>query len=628
MREFKGKFAIVFGIWALVSVIFHIYTAYYGTFEPRIQRAVHLFLLLPLVFLIFPYKKEKRNSNPNIVDWVFTILALCPSLYLILNAETLRTRIELVTQPTNLEIILGVLLIVIVLEACRRAVSMAFSIVVLVVFGYIFIAPFLPGIFNAPSYSFNRIIELMFLGTNDGVYGFLTGISSNIIFVFIIFAAFMMKSGVGELFMDLSILVAGKYKGGPAKVSVVSSGLFGSISGSSASDIYATGSFTIPLMKKIGYPPTQAGAIEASSSAGGPMLPPIMGAGAFIMAEMTATPYASILQAAILSALIFYIGCIAMVHFDARALNIKAVSEEMRVSLKSIIKRSPLLIPFFVLVYFLFSGSSPANSAVYALVSMLIIWLIMPGNRLTVKKVMEAASYATKMGTVIASALAGAGIIVAVITQTGLSLSFSGIILQFSGGQLWATLILIAIITIILGAGIPITAAYVITATVSTAALTAYGIDLLTAHLFIFYFALLADITPPVGITAFAAANIADSPPMKTAFMAPKYAFAGFIVPFIFVYHPALLMQPSYAWYEILFTFISTIIVVVTLAAVFIGYMSRKLSIINRILLLILVLASVGGGIIINSISVGLIIIYFVWDYIKYKQDLGMETAA
>src|SRR5699024_4724697 len=295
MRELKGKTAILLSVWGTITVILHLYTAIYGVFEPRLQRSIHVLLLLPVVFIIYPVNKEKVDKPPSIIDWLLALLALLPSLYIIFNREELNLRIEQVTPLTSSQLILGIIAILLVIEACRRAVSVSFSSVVTIILAFMFISPYLPGPFSSRPIDVSRVIEIMYLSTSDGVYGFLTGISSNIIFIFIIFAAIMVYSGVGDFFMDFSILVAGKYRGGPAKITVFSSGLFGSISGSSVSDIYATGSFSVPLMKKIGYPARKAGAIEAVSSAGGPLLPPVMGAGAFIMAEMTATPYTDII---------------------------------------------------------------------------------------------------------------------------------------------------------------------------------------------------------------------------------------------------------------------------------------------------------------------------------------------
>lgn len=619
MRELKGKAAVIFAIWACITVFFHIYTALLGTFEPKLQRSIHVFLLLPLVFMIFPIRKKDVEKSPTLLDWLLAFLALLPSLYIIINVEMLNQRIEQVTAITTVQLILGLILIILVLEACRRAVSTSFAIVVTVIFSFIFIAPYMPGPFEARNLGLNRVIEIMYLSSHDGIYGFLTGISSNIIFVFIIFAAIMVYSGVGDFFMDLSILVAGKYRGGPAKVTVFSSGLFGSISGSSVSDIYATGSFSVPLMKRIGYSPTKAGAIEAVSSAGGPLLPPVMGAGAFIMAEMTATPYTDIIKFAVLGAIIYYIGVVSMVHFEAVSMGLKGGADELKVKGKKVLIQLPYVIPFAVLLYFLFTGSSPSNSASYGLIAMFVIWIIMPTNRLTFMKFVNSMKYAARMGTVIISALAGAGIIVTVINQTGLALSIGNIITKASSGNLWIALILIMATTLILGAGIPTTAAYVITATISASALSNLGVDVVTAHLFIFYFAIMADITPPVGVTAFSAANLAGAPPMKTALYSVKYAFAGFIVPFFFVYQPAIMIMDA-SVIEIIFTFISVTLTVVVLAATLTGVMFTKMTVIERIALTIVSIINIAPNIFISLCCISIMILFAIRNYFKNKK--------
>lgn len=624
MRELRGKIIILIALWASVTVFFHVYTAVFGTLEPRLQRSVHVLLLLPLVFVVFPANKKNSSDNPSILDWILSVISLFPSLYLILNNERISNRIEQVTELTTTEFILGFSLIVLVIEASRRAVSLSFAIVVSILLSYLFIGPFLPGSFTTRSLGLERIVEIMYLSSHDGIYGFLTGISSNIIFIFIIFAAIMVYSGVGNFFMDISVLLAGRYRGGPAKITVFSSALFGSISGSSVSDIYATGSFSIPLMKKIGYSPVKAGAIEAVSSAGGPMLPPVMGAGAFIMAEMTATPYTEIIKMAILAALIYYIGVLAMVHFEAVSMNLKP-STDKSTTFKSVLIQLPYIIPFGVLIYFLFNGSSPSNSAAYGLVAMLVLWSLTKVNRLNFKKLIESFIYAVQMGTVIISALAGASIIVTVINQSGLALTLGSIITQFSMGYMWLALILVMIATIILGAGIPTTAAYVITATVSATALTGFGIELTTVHLFIFYFAILADITPPVGVTAFSAANVANSPPMKTALYSVKYAFAGFLVPFIFVYNPALLLKDGFTFWDSAWIFLIAALSVIALASSMIGVFFVKFSMPMRLLIAFVALVSITPNKFVNILSIVVLLIIFAFNFMKSKRESSIE---
>lgn len=619
MRDFKGKVGLIVAIWAVITVIFHVYTAVYGTLEPRLQRATHVLLLLPLVFIVFPARKKNLSPQPTVLDWILASISLLPSFYIILQNDYLSTRIEQVTDMLPIEYVLGLILIVLIIESCRRAVSVAFAIVVSILLSYLFIGPYLPGAFNMRNLGLDGVVEIMYLSSHDGIFGFLTGISSNIIFVFIIFAAIMVFSGVGDFFMDIAMLIAGKYRGGPAKVTVFSSALFGSVSGSSVSDIYATGSFSIPLMKKIGYTPVKAGAIEAVSSAGGPLLPPVMGAGAFIMAEMTATPYTEIIKMAVLGAIIYYIGVISMVHFEAVSMNLKPIKEKGK-SIKEVLFQSYYLIPFGVLLYFLFGGASPSNSAAYGTMAMLILWVITKYKTISIQKLIESFIYATKMGTVIISALCGAGIIVAVINQSGLALKIGSLITQFSADNMLLALILVMITTIFLGAGIPTTAAYIITATISAVALTGYGISLTTVHLFIFYFAILADITPPVGVTAFSAANVANSPPMKTALFSVKYAFAGFIVPFIFVYNPELLLAEGSTLLEIMWIFFISSISVIVLASSIIGVFFTKFSLVTRAVLAILAICNIFPNLLLNVTLVTTMSVIIVFNYIKNKK--------
>jgi TRAP transporter 4TM/12TM fusion protein len=620
MREFKGKLVIVLGIWAILVALFHLYTAYYGSLEPRLQRAVHLLFLLPLVFLVFPKKRLAGNSLPSVVDWILAVLALLPSLYLILAHNELSQRVEQVEELTTLQTVLGSLVVLLVLEACRRAVSGIFALTVVIVLAYIFVAPYLPGILNARYYSFSRVMEIMFLSSDQGVYGFLTGISSNVLFIFILFASIMLRSGVGEFFMDLSVMIAGKYRGGPAKVAVLSSGLYGSVSGSSVADVYSTGSFSIPLMKKIGYPPTVAAAIESVACAGGPLLPPVMGAGAFIMAEMTQSSYAAIAQAAILSAIIYYIGIISTVHFEAVSMNLKPVPQEWNVGWKNVLKRIPFLFPFVVMVYLLMNGISPAKSAVYSMGFMFLLWIIMMRKQFRWTDLVKGLDYAAKSGAVIAAALAGSGILVAVVNQTGIALSVSNFIVEYSFGNLWIALFLVMLVTLVLGAGIPTTPSYVITAAVAGGALSFFHVPILSAHLFVFYFAILADITPPVGVTAFAAAGIAGAPPMKTSILSSRFAYAGFIVPYIFVVNPALLMDSNTSWNAILLTFVVTCLAVIGISSVLVGALFNKIGWFKRIVLLAISLLMLGGSLYLSLLGVLLFFLFVAIEYGLFKR--------
>jgi TRAP transporter 4TM/12TM fusion protein len=380
-------------------------------------------------------------------------------------------------------------------------------------------------------------------------------------------------------------------------------------------------------MKKTGYPASKAGAIEAVACAGGPLLPPVMGAGAFIMAEMTSSSYATIIQAALLGALIFYIGVLSTVHFEAVKMNLPKVSKDWYVGLKSVLKRLPFLFSLFFMVYLLMSGTAPSKSAVYAFILMLVIWVLAARRNFKWQELINGFAYAAKSGAVIAAALAGSGILVAVVNQTGLATAFSNIIIEYSFGNVWIALFLVMLVTLILGAGLPTTPAYVITVSVAAGALSFFNVPIIGAHLFVFYFAILADVSPPVGVTAFAAAGIAGSPPMKTSVLTTKFAFAGFIVPFVFVANPALLMNEQFSWTTILLTFVITVIGIIGASAVIVGAFFQELSLWKRILLSAITLIIIGGPFYIGLCGVGLLAVFVLWEYKNYSRLKGVISS-
>ena len=333
--------------------------------------------------------------------------------------------------------------------------------------------------------------------------GSLTGISSNVLMIFILFASFMLHSGVGQFFMDISVALAGRFRGGPAKVAVVSSGLYGTVSGSSVADCYATGTFTIPMMKKIGYRPEIAGAIEACASCGGPLMPPIMGAGAFIMSELTGIPYGQIIIAAALPAILYYAGIMATVHWEALKHGIGTMHADLP-SMASLARRSLLFAPFFTIVYFLHAGYSPSKAALYSLLTAVVVSWVAGDSPMTPRRIFETMGDAMRSGVIIASVLAASGLIVASMSRTGFALAFSSAIIGFSGGYVIVALFLVFVVISVLGTGIPTTPAYILAVAVGGTALTNLGVDLLAAHLFVFYYAVLADVTPPVAVTAVA----------------------------------------------------------------------------------------------------------------------------
>ncbi|HXH83125.1 MAG TPA: TRAP transporter fused permease subunit, partial [Candidatus Tectomicrobia bacterium] len=592
MRRLDGPVGWAVGGWCVAAALFHLWTAYAGVWEPREMRATHLLFLLPLGFLLFPATARSPARRPSAWDWAWALAAAVPCVYVLVNAQELAERWEGVHPVTGAQVVLGTLLTLAVLEAARRSVGGWFFVTTLAFMAYLVLAPWLPGFLRSPrAYSYPQLIEMFFLYADEGVLGTLTGISSNILTVFILFASFMLHSGVGQFFMDIAIAMAGRFRGGPAKVAVVSSALYGTVSGSSVADCYATGTFTIPLMKKIGYRPEIAGAIEATASCGGPLMPPIMGAGAFIMAELTGIPYATIIVAAALPALLYYGGVMATVHWEALKHGIGTMAADVP-PVRSILRRSVLFTPFVTILYFLHAGYSPSKAALYSLLSAVVVSWLAGQQPMTPRRIVETMGEAMRSAVIIAAVLAASGLIVASMSRTGFALAFSSAIVNLSGGSLIVALLAIFVVISLLGAGIPTTPAYILAVTVGGAALQKLGVDTLAAHLFVFYYAVLADVTPPVAVTAVAGAQIAGANPMTTGWHASRIGIGGFLAPFLFVHQPALLMKGD--WLEILVAFGSALVGIAALSAAVTGHMFTPLSWPARLGVAAVALAAIG----------------------------------
>jgi TRAP transporter 4TM/12TM fusion protein len=600
------------GGYAVAAALFHIWTAYAGALEPRPMRALHLLFLIPPAFILYPARTGAPRHRPSGPDWAWCAAAVIPCLYVIGNATELTERWEGVHPVTLVHVVMGTLLVLAVLEASRRAVGVWFFVTTLLFIAYLIASPWMPGFLRSPrSYSVPRLVEMFFLYADEGVLGTLTGISSNLLMIFILFAAFMLHSGVGQFFMDLSVTLAGRFRGGPAKVAVVSSALYGTVSGSSVADCYATGSFTIPMMKKIGYKPEIAAAIEATASCGGPLMPPIMGAGAFIMSELTGVPYFEIIAAAALPALLYYTGIMASVHWEA----LKAGMGTMRAEIPSflgILRRSVLFAPFVTVIVFLHAGYSPAKSALYSLGTAVLVSWFAGRQPMTPRRIYDTMGQAMRSGVVIASVLAASGLIVAAMSRTGVALAFSSALVNLSGGSLIVALLLVFLVVSVLGTGLPTTPAYILAVTVGGAALQRLGVDLLAAHLFVFYYAVLADVTPPVAVTAFAGAQIAGAHPMATGWQASRIAIGGFLAPFLFVYQPALLLKG--AWGDVLISFLSATVGIGALCAAVTGHMFRPLGWAKRLFLAGVALAAIGPNLVVSVATSLLLLAFGAWD--------------
>jgi len=634
MRELSGLKGIAIGIWLTIVSIFTIYTATFGVMQPRLQRGIHLLFLLPMAFILFPASKRLKEKSIPFYDWILAFLALLPPLYIILCNDVLSKRLEFVDSLSTPEMILGALNILLLLEAIRRAVVPAMAILILAFIGYTYIGPYLSGVFFCKPLPLSRLIEMLYLFTDTGIYGGITGISATFVALFVIFGAFMEFTETGKFFTDLACRMTGKSKGGPAKVAVISSAFFGSISGVAAANVYATGTFTIPMMKKLGFRPQFAGAVEAVASSGGQYMPPIMGAGAFVMSEITGIPYLQICIAAALPALLYYTSLVMRVHFVALKDNLQGMKEEdMAVPLHVILRDSYLLIPIIFMMVMLISGYSVFIAAMVSIVSSFVISFFKKKTAMTPRKLYEALSSSGEKMVMIAMACAGAGMVVAIVTHTGLALGIATVITNWSGGFLLPALLLIMITALILGMGMPCTPAYIIAVTIGGPALMALGIHPLASNLFVFYFAILAEVTPPVCIPAYCAASIAGSDPLATGFEAFKMAIIAFCIPILFVYNDSLLLKGSLigtiAVVEVL------LIVMALFSAAISGYCIKNLNPFWRILM---GLTGIGGlilcahGSLLNSftllIAVSVIMLTgFMWFFRESRKLYQLEIS-
>ena len=534
-------------ILAVVAGLFHYYTSGFGSPEPRIFRGLHLAMLLPIIFLLYPATERSSRERPSVLDGILALVCLAACLYTVVHADRLNQRFLGFHEVRGEEAVLGALLALCVIECCRRALSKWFAVTVGVVLVYLFTCQHWPGMFQFKPFSFDRAIEILYLPNDEGIFGFLTGISADILYIYILFAAVLTVTGAGDFLINFATWSAGWARGGSAKIAVVSSALYGTVSGSTVANVYATGAFTIPMMKRSGYSPKEAAAVEAISGVGGQIMPPIMGAGSFIMAEVTGVPYFTIIKTAVIPALLYYLGVMGMVHFIALRRGIEPVGPDERPKLRALFRRAYFLLPFIFIVALLATGYSPSKAAFHTIWITLLLSLLDRRTWLDRAKVRQIFFSSLVNCGLIAAVLAGAGMIVAVLTHTGVALAFGSILVSASRNVLLLAMLLVFVIVSVLGTGIPTTAAYIIGVTVGAQALGSLGVPLLAAHLFVFYYAVLADLTPPDAVTSFAAANLAGSEPMATGIEGFKLGIAGFLVPFAFVYQPALLLNGSAA---------------------------------------------------------------------------------
>ena len=586
---------------ALVAMsVYHFYASGFGLVRELVHRGIHLSFVLGLVFLLFGLRKSDNNMPPQawyrfdgvpLIDMIFAILAVMAAMYLpLLPAAALAQRVG---NPSSSDIFMGTALLLLTLEATRRSVGPTLPIIGLFFIAFAYFGPWMPGALKHGGASWLGIINHLYM-TNQGIYGIAIGVMAQYVFLFILFGVLATRIGLGQLFIDLAMVIAGRYSGGPAKVAIFSSAFMGTISGSSIANTVTTGALTIPAMKKVGYPAHFSGAVEATSSTGGQITPPILGAAAFIMVEYLEIPLRDVLAAALFPALLHYFGIFIMVHLEAKKLGLRGLRAGELPKIGVVLKDHWLsLIPLIILVYLILSGKTPDFAAVYGIIACVVVGFLNPTNRLTIKDLWDSLASGAKNTLAVGAAAATVGVVVGVVTLTGVGFRLGYVVVQtatdigtffsslpilgyFTVTQwaLFVSLILIAISCIIMGAGIPTTATYIILVAVAAPALAVLQVEPLVAHFFVFYYGVLADITPPVALAAYAAAGIAGSNPFKTGNTAFRLGIAKALVPFVFVYSPALLLVAGgFTWWLFTITLAGAMLGIASLGVAFSGYL-------------------------------------------------------
>jgi TRAP transporter 4TM/12TM fusion protein len=603
--------------------LFHFYSTYYGQAEVHTHRSTHLAFMLVLAFLFFPYGR-KHFSDPLdrrfLVDAGYLAIALGSQVYTLVHLDRF---VDPGYEVTGSDVVIGTLLIAAVLEASRRTVGLGLTLTAVFFLLQTWQADKFVWILYGPPSTWASMVE-SFFGKEEGLYGIPVGIMSSVLILFIIFAAFLSMTGIGDFFVRLATALAGRMTGGPAKVSVFSSALLGTISGSGVANVMMDGVFTIPMMKRIGYGATFAAAVEAVASIGGQIMPPIMAAAAFVMSDFVGVPFRQVALAAAIPAILYFLCIFVTVHLEARRLGLRKVALEDMPRLGDTLRRDGyLLLPLIALIWFLYQGFSEEMSALMAVGATFLISFVRRRSALGPVRLLKAFESGARAGVTVAMAVAAAGLIIGCLFLSGIGMKFSYMLMTLSGGQLWLALIYTTFAGILLGLSLPTTAVYLTLAIIVAPGLVQMGVPKMAAHMFIFYMGVVSDLTPPTCLSPFAAAAIAGSPPMATAWQAMRLGAVLFIVPFMFVYQPALLMMGP--WSEILLAFARAVVGVVCLAAGLQGWLRSRATPLDRVLLI------AAGMLFVVPYALadvaGLLLLGLVWGRQSLRREPGVAPA-
>jgi TRAP transporter 4TM/12TM fusion protein len=619
MRNLKGYWVYLVTAVAVTSSLFHFYTAGYRPLPAMQQRPIHLAFILFLTFILYPASaKTDKNRNPGFIDLVFGIIAAGCSVYLVYHYRTIALRGG---WYNDYDIFVGIIFCLVLIEAARRTMGKVMLLLAGISITYLFLGPYMPGIFQHGGFTWRRIVGHMFMSI-EGVFGVAIGVAATYVYLFILFGAFLQKSGATKLFANFALAMAGHSPGGPAKVAVIASGLMGTIQGSSAANVAATGMFTIPLMKSLGFKGYFAAAVEAVASCGGQFLPPVMGASAFIMAEYLGKPYAYVAAGAALPAILYYIAVYYQVHLRALKVGMVGIPRNRLPALKEVVvKEGHLLLPIVLLVTMLILKYTALFAAFFSILAIIVISALRRETRMSLRDIIEALELGAKNAISTSICCGVVGFIVGSVSLSGLGMLLTHSIIKLGQGLLLPTLLISAASSLVLSMGLPTTAVYIITATLVAPGLVSLGVAPLVAHLFCYYWGGVSAITPPVALAAYVAAGIAGANIMKTGFTAMRLGAAAYILPFYFIYHPALLPRGVSTLLEVILAILGGLVAIFCIGALGEQYLVRRLPWYKSFMLITAVVLIMYPTTLPQVLAVLLALFVGITEYIKRTTD-------
>ncbi len=619
-RVFSGNLKLLITVLTVALACFHLYTSFFGLLPAMQQRSFHLGFVLPLIFLLYPAGARSPQNRPSVLDWVFAVAVAVCSFYVCLYYEDIANRAGMFEEY---ELYLAAVFVVLVFEAARRVLGYILPSFCALFLLFAYFGPYMPGPFVHAGLSVSRILEELYL-TTDGLFGLVTGVSATYIFMFILFGSFLSSTGTANFFNDFSMALTGHLKGGPAKIAVLSSALMGTISGSTSANVATTGSFTIPLMKKVGYRAPFAGAVEAAASTGGQIMPPVLGSAAFIIADTVGTPYINVVLASLVPALLYFFGLWCSLSVEASRVGLKGLPRDMLPSFKRVLfKTGYKALPLIAIVVLLCMGRNPLFAACVGIVCCVALSFVNKADRLNLRTLVATLEDGSKSALSVAIACTIVGVVIGMMGATGIALRIGDAILSYTQGMLIPTMLVVMVLCLLLGMGMPTTASYVMAAAVGVPAMILLGCNPLDAHFFVFFYAVLSTVTPPVCVGAYTAAGIAGSNPNQTAFTAVRLALPGFIIPFVFILSPELLLTNVTNWPMFVITFISAMIGIATLSIGLEGFLFVPLRPYERVILFAAALSMIVPGLYTDFVGLALLAVVFSLARIRAKHAAG-----